>query len=334
MNFWISSKPFKNSFAQQKFFLQNSPYEKDTKVRKKINIFIASLIFATILWGSISLSDIYYTNADLKLALLNMPQGYTTGSSLPEKINVRVRGQGWKLLSINVGPETEFTVSLDKDSGDYNIGLAKYLETNRLLFSDVDIIKIYPDSIRFFVEKVITKKLPVISNLELDFKPGYGLATDIKFIPDSVIVSGPVSYLSKIKGVNTESKSLTLLDARTETEVYLKKMQGFNFNSNLVEAKLDVQRIVDKQFENVPVEIIDLPSRKEVVLLPNKIGVQIRGGIEILGRLKPEQLSCYVKYQTLVRDTTGSVEPEISLPRNVSLQYTKPNRLRYVIRSF
>jgi hypothetical protein len=140
--------------------------------------------------------------------------------------------------------------------------------------------------------------------------------------------------MNKMKGITTESKSLAMLDTRTETEVYLKKMQGFNFSSSLVEAKLDVQRIVDKQFEEIPVEILDLPPGKEVVLLPNKIGIQIRGGIEILGRLKPEQMSCYVKYQTLVLDTTGSVEPELSLPQNVTLQFTKPNRLRYVIRSF
>ena len=80
-------------------------------MRKKINIFIASFIFATILWGSISLSDVYFTNVDVKLALVNLPQGYTIGTPLPEKINVRVRGQGWKLVSINVGPETEFRVA-------------------------------------------------------------------------------------------------------------------------------------------------------------------------------------------------------------------------------
>lgn len=303
-------------------------------MRKKINIFIASLIFAIILWGSISLSDVYYTNVDVKLALINLPEGYTTGTQLPEKIVIRVRGQGWKLLSINVGPETEFRVTLDKDSGSYRLNLEKYLETNRLLFSDIDIIKIYPDTINFFVERILTKKLPVVSGLELDFKPGYGLATDILLNPDSVLVSGPVSYLRKMEAIQTESSTFTSLDGKTQTEIGFPKMQGFSFSSNSVEATIDVQRIVDKQFEDIPVEVIDLPDGKEVVLLPNKIGIQVRGGIEILGKLKPGQFNAYVKYLTLVRDTTGSVKPEISLPKNVTLQFTKPDRLRYVIRSY
>ncbi|MBK9099633.1 MAG: hypothetical protein IPM14_16290 [bacterium] len=303
-------------------------------MRKKINIFIASLVFATILWGSISLSDVYYTNVDVKLALLNLPEGYTTGTQLPEKIVIRVRGQGWKLLSINVGPETEFRVTLDKDSGNYRLNLEKYLETNRLLFSDIDIIKIYPDTINFFVERILTKKLPIVSGLELDFKPGYGLAMDVLLKPDSVLVSGPVSYLRKMEAIKTESRTFTSLDSKTQTEIGFPKMQGFSFSSNSVEATIDVQRIVDKQFEDIPVEVIDLPDGKEVVLLPNKIGIQVRGGIEILGKLKPGQFNAYVKYLTLVRDTTGSVKPEISLPKNVTLQFTKPDRLRYVIRSY
>jgi YbbR domain-containing protein len=137
-----------------------------------------------------------------------------------------------------------------------------------------------------------------------------------------------------MEAIETESRTFTSLDGRTQTEIGFPKMQGFSFSSNSVEVTIDVQRIVDKQFEDILVEVIDLPDGKEVVLLPNKIGIQVRGGIDILGKLKPGQFNAYVKYLTLVRDTTGSVKPEISLPKNVTLQFTKPDRLRYVIRSY
>jgi len=292
------------------------------------------MIFSIILWGSISLSDSYYTNIEVKLSLINFPDGYTTGSNIPENIKLRVRGQGWRLVSINVGPETEFRVSVGGDSGKQHISLYNYLESNRWLLSDVDIINIYPDSLSFFVERKITRKLPVVSGLNLDFKAGYDLASEIILLPDSVIVQGPLSYLKSINEIKTEDKSLVSLDSKTITEVNLEKLTGFEYSTNLIEATLDVQRIVDKQFENIPVDVIDSPSGKEVVLLPNKISVNLRGGIEILGKLKEEQLRVYVKYKTLVDDTTGSVVPEIILPKNISLQFTNPNRLRYVIRSF
>lgn len=303
-------------------------------MNKKIYIFIASVIFAIILWGSISLSDPYYTNIEVKLTLSNFPDGYTTGSSLPEKINLRVRGQGWRLVSINVGPETEFRVSVGGDSGQHHISLYNYLESNRWLLSDVDIINLFPDSLNFFVEKIITKKLPVVSGLDLEFKPGYGLASEIILKPDSVIVKGPLSYLRSKNEIKTSTIPLGILDSRTSTEVNLHKITGFEYSASLVDVVLDVQRIVDKQFENISVDVIDIPTGREVVLLPNKVNINIRGGIEILGKLVPEQFHAYVKYQTLVQDTIGSVVPEIVLPKNVTLQYSKPDRLRYVIRSF
>lgn len=303
-------------------------------MRKKLNIFIASVIFAVILWGSISLSDIYYTNVDVKLTLTNLPSGYTTGSPLPEKIQLRVKGQGWRLVSINVGPETEFRVSVGGDSGIHNLNLYNYLESNRWLLSDVEIINVSPDSIRFFVERINSKKLPVISGLELEYKPGYGLASDIIFKPDSVVVTGPFSLVRTMNAIKTSDKSLSPLDSRTETEVDLPKMNGFVYDVNLVEVILDIQRIVDKQFDNIEVNVLDIPPRKEVVLLPNKIGFNVRGGIEILGKLKPDQFRAYIRFQSLVQDTTGSVIPILELPKNVTLQFVKPDRLRYVIRAY
>nr|MCU0364225.1 hypothetical protein [Ignavibacteriaceae bacterium] len=169
---------------------------------------------------------------------------------------------------------------------------------------------------------------------DLEFKPGYGLASDIIFKPDSVLVSGPLSLLKNMTEIKTGDKLLTALDSRTETEVNLPWMNGFNYNANLIEVILDIQRIVDKQFENISVDVIDIPPRKEVVLLPNKIGFNVRGGIEILGKLKPDQFRAYVRYQSLVQDTTGSVTPVLEMPKNVTLQFLKPDRLRYVIRSF
>jgi hypothetical protein len=303
-------------------------------VKKKLYIFIASVTFAVILWGSISLSDVYYTNVDVKLTLINFSQGYTTGSPIPEEIQLRVKGQGWRLVSINVGPETEFKVSVGGDSGRHNINLYNYLESNRWLFSDIEIINIYPDSVKFFVERIISKTLPVTSGLNLDFKPGYGLASEIILKPDSVLVRGPFSFLSTLREIKTTDKSLSRLDSKAETDVNLIRMTGFNYSANLIEVTLDIQRIVDQQFDNIAVDVIDIPSNKDVVLLPNKINFNVRGGIEILGKLKPDQFRAYIRYQSLVQDTTGSVAPVLEMPKNVTLQYLKPDRLRYIIRSF
>ena len=148
------------------------------------------------------------------------------------------------------------------------------------------------------------------------------------------MVTGPISYLKPMKEINTQNKSFEPLDTRTESEVGLPEKNGFSYNINVIDVLLDVQKIVDKQFDNIVVEISDIPMGKEVVLLPNKITLNVRGGIDILGKLNENQFRAEIKYQYLVQDTTGSVAPVIEIPKNVTLQYLKPERLRYIIRSF
>ncbi len=303
-------------------------------MRKKLNIFLASVIFAFLLWGSISLSDYYYTNIDVKLTLVNFPTGYSTGSPLPEKVTLKVKGQGWKLVSLNVGTDADYKVSVDHDSGKKIISVYNYLESNRWLLSDVEIISIQPDTLSFLLEKILSKRLPFSPDLNLDFKPGFGLAADIVVNPSSVIAQGPVSILKSLTEIKTEAKSFTSLDSKLETSAQLARLNGFKFSTEVINLILDIQKIVDKKFENIPVEVLDIPPDKEVLLLPNKVEFNVRGGIDVLGKLKEDQFRAYIHYNDVVMDTTGSVTPLIEKPKNVTIQFLKPERLRYIIKSF
>ncbi len=303
-------------------------------MRKKIYIFIAAIIFSFILWGSISLSDFYYTDVDLKLVLTDFPPGYTTGPSFPDQVSLRVKGQGWRLVSLNIGADSDFRVSLNGDSGKKVIGLLSNLNNNRWILSELEIIDISPDTIICDIEKIISTKLPVVPQLDLDFKPGYGLASDVTFTPDSVVVSGPANLmaeLSEIKTVTTEFKSL---DSGIEKIVQLPELRGFNFSNRFINLNLDVQRIIDRQIDDIEVEVLDVPPDKEVLLFPNKIGCSVRGGIKILGKLNSDQFKSFVYYKDVVLDTLGSVVPQVDAPPNTQVLFTKPERLRYVIKSY
>jgi len=303
-------------------------------LRKKIYIFIAAILFSFILWGSISLSDFYYTDVDLKLVLTDFPPGYTCGSNIPGNVSLRVKGQGWRLVSLNIGADTDFKVSVNGDSGQKVIGIASNLTDNRWILSELEIIDIAPDTIAFNVEKIISKKLPVVPQLNLDFKPGYGLASKLVFSPDSIIVSGPAGMLRKMEQIRTREIELASLDSKIQKVVLLPTIRGFTYSSQSVNVTLDIQRIIDRQIENIEVEVIDVPPDKEVLLFPNKIGCSVRGGIEVLGKLSKENFKSYVYYKDVVLDTLGSVLPQIESPPNTIVLFTKPERLRYVIKSY
>ena len=303
-------------------------------MRKKLYIFIAAAVFAIIFWGSISLSDSYYATIDVALKLVDFPKGYTTGSNLPDNVSIKLKGEGWKLVTLNIGAESEYRVSVESDSGLKYANLYNNLADNRWILSETEVIDIKPDTIAFFVERIVSKIVPVLVDLSLEFKPGYGLASDISVVPDSVIVSGPLSIMKDLKEISTIRKSMFSLDNKKVVNINLPNKTGISYNNNLIEVILDVQRIVDKQFDNIPVDVLDVPQDISVVLLPNTVGCSVRGGVNVLGNLNEDKFNAYLFYLDIVSDTLGSVIPHMELPENTSLLFIKPERVRYIIKTF
>ena len=303
-------------------------------MKKNLHIVIISFIFSIILWVSISLSNDYYATFNIPIKLADIPQGYGTGTPLPEKISVKLKGKGWKLITINLTSEADYVIPVGNETGKRTINLYNYLVENQWLSSDVEVINLAPDTLSFLLEKLASKKVPVEANLNLNFKSGYGLASNIIISPESTLVTGPISYLKDLKSVSTEAVEFDELANESTEIVPLKNIWGMSYSNNSVSASFDVQKIVDKNFDNIFVKIIDVPHDRDVVLLPNKISIGVRGGINILGRMDTTQLNAFVNYREVVLDTLGSVVPHINLPYNTTLLFIKPARLRYIIKKF
>lgn len=303
-------------------------------MKKNIHIVIVSLIFAVILWASVSLSNDYYSTIRMPVRIINFPEGYTTGTKLPDEISVRLKGQGWKLLSVTLSSDVEYYLNAGADSGRKFLNLHNFITDNPWISSDIQVIDINPDTLSFNVEKIESKKVAILPNILTEFKTGFGLAYPLTISPDSVNVFGPRSTLRNLRAVLTEEKKFEGLDKTVKERVNLISIPGIQYENSFVNVNLDVQRIVDRTIDDLLIEVLNVPVDRDVVLLPNKISISVRGGIEILGRLTSDDFRPYVLYRDIVLDTLGSIQPVIEFPENVSLISSKPERLRYIIKKF
>jgi hypothetical protein len=303
-------------------------------VKNKIPLLIISIAFSVIIWGTISLSEEYYANVNVPLRVIGFPNGFSIGSEIPENITIKLRGIGWKLFAVNIGKDVTYNISVSGDSGFVQIKLMDHLTDNRWMLSELDIIDIVPNSLSFSIERRIKKKLPIVADLNLEFKAGYGLAKQVVLEPDSVEIDGPQSVVNSLTEIKTKEIKLSSLDKLIIKNISFIYLPGTSYGTKFVSVNLDVQRIVDKQFDDINVEVLDVPPDRDVILLPNKISCNVRGGIEILGKLEKNQFRAFVFYRDVVLDTLGNVIPHIELPVNTTLKYIKPERLRYIIKKF
>jgi len=84
-------------------------------MKKNLYAIFLSLAFSVILWVSVSLSNDYNTNLQLPIKFFNVPEGYVATSPSSEKINVKVRGKGWNLISAMIATKSEYYVDMGSE---------------------------------------------------------------------------------------------------------------------------------------------------------------------------------------------------------------------------
>lgn len=303
-------------------------------MKHKIYIIIFAIVFSIVIWGSVTLSEQYFSTVTLKVNVINCPNGYTFGNLNPEKVTVRVKANGWQLLNLNLNAGNDFFVSADNDSGLLSVDPLAEVSENNWLGSGITVTDIFPRKISFKVEEIAFRKIKVEPVTELEFQSGFGLATPIKIYPDSILVSGPKSGLLKKQSIKTQTISLSSLDSKTKIITDLIIPNGFEALQKQAELTFDVQKIVERSFDNIKVNLVDIPSDRNVVLIPNVISVNLRGGVNVLGKISEQEIAAKIYYKDIVSDTLGSLKPEIQIPQNTQLLFIKPDRVKYIIKKF
>lgn len=203
---------------------------------------LASLIIAVALWFFVILSGRSDITMDIPVKFVNVPEKVEI-VDYPGSITVTIEGQE-RLLKylkpnevsavIDVGEakagRSFFTISRD------NIKLPK-----SFLVTSID-----PETISLTLETQLKKIVPVEPHVVGDPEKGYAL-TGIKVQPDTVVLEGPKSTISKIDIIKTEPidingiKSNLIYKANLDlTDTHIKK------NLNKVDVNLTVEKI-DKE---------------------------------------------------------------------------------------
>ena len=123
-------------------------------MKKNLYAIFLSLAFSVILWVSVSLSNDYNTNLQLPIKFFNVPEGYVATSPSSEKINVKVRGKGWNLISAMIATKSEYYVDMGNELRKKKIiDLRSFDTENTWLTSKLQIVEITPDTISWSRQK-------------------------------------------------------------------------------------------------------------------------------------------------------------------------------------
>jgi len=239
---------------------------------------VALCVFAaTIFWFFNALNKSYTTNITFPLAFDYSHENYVAVSPLPKKIRINVTGIGWNLFRKSAGVKVApLVIPLNRPSEVRKIvgSTLPPLFSNQL--DGLEINFVVTDTIYLNVQPKAGRWLTVaVDSVEQNIKSNYTLVGNVRIVPDSIFVEGPLNLVTKLK----EPIQLAIpqnIDEnyRQDVEVVLPDGQLFRRNPPTVDVVFDVEKLIEVR-DSIKLELANVPSGTWPVIGIKKIPVTI-----------------------------------------------------------
>lgn len=300
---------------------------------KNPKILFLSIFFAVILWIYLNLSYTYSIEMEVPLEL-TYSKSEAVADQLPSNLDVTVNGRGWDLLNIIMFKKLQYKLDLSKYKQESKIITNQSIQERLNLPSNVSLTKIEPEEIDINLDKYSEKYVRLRSNLIVKTKDSYKLVGSIKLSPDSVKIIGANSVLSKIKFIPTEVKVIEDINSNMSGLINIKDTLGnlIKIEPKSVRYSFNVELSADKNFADLDIAINNVPENKEVLLIPPKAEISLKGGVEQLSKINPAEIKLFIDFKKLEDDTLGYFVPEIQLPVEANVININPPKFQYIIK--
>lgn len=316
-------------------------------------IMFAAAVFGAIVWLSVSLREQYQVTVQAPLAIEEIPSGWAIRTPLPPAVQLKYRGDGWRLLFLVLGSEIKLSSpyaslagSVSGQTADASLlpspatarqarSISLFDLADRMVSRPgIELVSVTPDSFLIGLDRYEEKRVPVAPDLTLSFREGYGQVGGATVVPDSITLGGAASVLAAITTWPTISERWDDLRLPVEQDVPLSPSVGYQltFSTPQVHVSLNVQPFAEKTFPGIVVAVPGAPSDREVILIPPKIEIVARAGIRKLAALEPGEFRVFIDYQTILADSTGMIEPTVIGPPEVQVVSRRPDRCQYIVR--
>ncbi len=301
---------------------------------RKFPIILFSLIFSFLIWISVNLRNQFQTSIDVPVKIEHLRSDQAIAIPLPKSVQCTVQGTGWQILNTIFSPSLQYTIDFTHLSKKDTLFTYKELNERINISSAIHIINIVPETVLVRLDLKTTKTVPILPVVNVSFRDGFGLVGTMETIPDSVVLTGARSLLNKISFWKTTGITLNGINSPVKINAALADSLSFEISRSHSTASVsfDVQPIAEKTISDISIEIVQVPENKKIVLIPPKISIIVRSGVNNIAPLSEKNFTAFIDYKSILLDTSGMITPSIVGPDNVKIVQLNPNKIQYVMR--
>ena len=310
---------------------------------RRIFSFFICLVISAFLWLISALNRSYTRTVAIPVKFVNYPVGKRIVNKLPPYIMADIKTTGAKLLMLLVKKSiAEITIDVNAVtnkktlSGNTSINTVAFIgNLSKLLNTDVDLIKVKPDSIHFIFGKTFTKKVFVKPVVQINYNIPQGIFKCIKVTPQFINISSDSVTLSKIDTLYTEKLVLNSLNQKVEQQTNIQLPEDLDGLVALSTQKVTLQINLDEYAQKtiqLPVQVIHAPANTSVKIFPATVNVTIT-----VPYTQFDSLSSSVIKATVDFNQTANQKEKLTVTVSSSILDSKitqisPQKVEFVIR--
>jgi len=196
---------------------------------------------------------------------------------------------------------------------------------------DLQVISIYPDSLFFVLDDIVSKSVPIRPLLHLSFKKQFQQKGKERVLPRSVMVFGPKIIIDTIKWINTSIIKKSSVNDTIREEADIEPIRTLQYSFEKVNVVIPVEKFTEVNL-SVPIEVINLPNKLILKTFPGYVTVSGMVAVSDYSKITPDLFRVMVDYQKIGQSRDDKLQVNMmKMPDYmVNIKFT-PKNVEYII---
>jgi len=285
----------------------------------------------------IKLSKNYISDVEFNLVYTDVPKNKLIQNKPNSKIILTINTIGFKLLKYNFkNNDLSYSLAdLERKKGTeyYSITESKINYLQAQLSAESVLLKIQPDTLYFDLGIVKSKKIKVISNVNLEFKPGYNLIKKFTLDPEYITISGPTKLIDSMNEIHTDLLELKDLSLSFDKKLNLiNPVNAVSLSTDQVTIKGEIEKITEGSF-NLPIKVINLSTNSVISTYPKEVKVVYQVALKDYNKITENSFVIQCDYQETINNNLEYLIPRIiEKPEILFDVKIVPNKIEFLIK--
>ena len=303
----------------------------------RINVFLLFFVLAFIILILSKLSKTQTKTVTFNIEKINLPEDHVIVGDSNTKLNITVKGIGFKLLSYYLKKpkiDIDFEKNIFRNDSAYIWSINRgYTSVNLQIGNQVQIININPDTLVFKYDRNLVRKIPVKVDIDIQFSPGFDINESYEIVPDSIKVIGPSSLISDIEFISTENIRFSDVKSNISETINLMlpdSIEDIKFSTSKVELAAIVEKFTEGKL-NVPVTVKNVPDSIKLKFFPKEVSISYYTSLGNFKSISALDFIVECDYSNINVEQTFLIPEIVEKPKSVKSTRISQNRVEFII---